>query len=149
MESRVQKALQNKKNGYSCSQAVLCTYCDLFGLDEKQAFMISEGFGGGMGGMQLTCGAVTALFMLLGLKNSSANLLAPDSKAATMKLIREAAQKFKEKNSSIECAELKGIKTGTPLRSCEGCIEDACLIFEDCIKTQDKALCNVADTNLA
>ncbi len=149
MESRVEKALQNKKNGYSCSQAVVCAYCDLFGIEEKTAFMISEGFGGGMGGMQLTCGAVTALFMLLGIKNSTGNLKMPTSKASTMKLIRDAAQKFKEKNTSIECATLKGIKTGTVLRSCEGCIEDACTIFENYLDSQEKQLCNVADTNLA
>ncbi len=149
MESRVQKALQNKQKGYTCSQAVICAYCDLFGVDEKQAFMMSEGFGGGMGGLQLTCGAVTALFMLLGLKNSTGNLTLPDSKAQTYKLIKEAAQKFQDKNGSIECAELKGVKTGKLLRSCEGCIEDACLIFEDYIKMSEKELANVSDTNLA
>ncbi len=149
MESRVQKALENKQNGYTCSQSVICAYCDLFGLDEKQAFMISEGFGGGIGGMQLTCGAVCALFMLLGLKNSTGNLSAPDSKALTMRTIRDAAQKFKERNQSITCAELKGIKTGIPLRSCQGCIQDACLIFEEYLNSQEKQLCNVTDANLA
>ncbi len=149
MESRVQKALQNRQKGYTCSQAVICAYSDLFGMDEKQTFMISEGFGGGMGGLQLTCGAVTALFMLIGLKNSTGNLNSPDSKTATYKLVKEAAQTFEQKNGSINCAELKGVKTGKMLRSCEGCIEDACLIFENYIKANEKVLSNVADTNLA
>ena len=130
MEQRIQSALNKKQNGYNCAQAVVCSYCDLFGIDEATAFKISEGFGGGIGGMQLTCGALLGMFMLLGLKNSTANLNNPDSKASTHSLVKEAAMKFKEKNGSINCAELKGIATGKVLRTCPGCIEDSCRILE-------------------
>lgn len=134
MNKRIEKALLNKKNGYNCSQAVICAYCDLFGINEKQAFMISEGFGGGMGGMHETCGALSAIYMLAGLQNSSGNLEEPDSKAKTYRLIQQFAQNFKEKNSTTLCRELKGL-TGKPMiRSCDGCIEDACTIFEEHLK---------------
>lgn len=140
MESRVQKALERKQNGYNCAQSVVCSYCDLLGIDEKTAFKISEGFGAGMGGMQLTCGALTGAFMLLGMLNSSANLEKPNSKQATNALVREAAKKFQDKNGSITCSELKGIKTGKVLRTCPGCIEDSCKIIEEFL--------NVSDANL-
>lgn len=135
MSERVKKAIENHKNGYNCAQAVICAYCDLLGMDEKSAFVLSEGFGGGMGGLQETCGAVSAMFMLAGIQNSTGNLQSPDSKGATYKIVRELAAKFKEKNSSIICKELKGL-TGKPmLRSCDGCIEDACRIFESLISS--------------
>lgn len=138
MENRIQKALENRKKGYNCSQSVICAYCDLFGVDEKTAFMMSEGFGGGMGQMRETCGAVTAMFMLLGLKNSCGNLEMPASKASTYKLIQESAEKFKNKNSSIVCSELLGLNGQPKLRSCEGCIEDACMIFEEYLALEKK-----------
>src|SRR5574344_1068470 len=137
METRKEIALSKKAQGYNCAQSVICTYCDLFGIDEKQAFMLSEGFGGGMGGMQMTCGVVTAMFMMAGLKNSSANLSKPDSKISTYSLVKEMAQKFKDKNQSIICAELKGSITGKPLRSCNGCVEDACEIIESYLSQKE------------
>jgi len=87
-----------------------------------------------MGQMRETCGALTGLFMLLGYKNSSANLEKPDSKINTYKTVREAAQKFKDKNTSIKCADLLGVNGKPKLRSCDGCIEDACAIFEEILE---------------
>ena len=40
----------------------------------------------------------------------------------------------KEKNTSVLCKELKGITTGTVLRSCRGCVEDAAEILEEIVK---------------
>ena len=37
-------------------------------------------------------------------------------------------------NESVICRELKGVETGTVLRSCTGCIEDAVKIVEKYIK---------------
>jgi len=39
--------------------------------------------------------------------------------------------RFAEKNKSTCCGELKGVGTGTVLRSCQGCIEDAVEIAAD------------------
>ena len=130
IKDRVKLANEYHKQGMNCSQSVVCAYCDLFGVDKKTAFMMAEGFGAGMGGMQSVCGALTGLFMLLGLKNSSGST-ENITKAQTAKLVREAAEKFKNKNGSIICSELKGVNTNKVLRSCDGCIEDVCKIFEE------------------
>lgn len=74
MESRVQKAIENHNKGYNCAQAIVCTYCDLFGMNEEDAFKLSEAFGAGMGNMNGPCGAVSGLYMLAGLKKSSGSL---------------------------------------------------------------------------
>lgn len=129
IEERVAEVKDKHTRGYNCAQIVLCSYAEELGIDEETLFRISEGFGAGMGGMMQTCGAVTAMFMALGLANSSGDLQACDTKPQTMKKVRELAAEFEKKNGSIVCRELKGIDTGKVLRSCDGCIEDGIRIL--------------------
>ncbi len=125
MEERVKKAYDLHHKGYNCAQAVVGAYSDLTGVKEKTLFQISEGFGGGMGAMQDTCGAVTGMFMLAGIVNSAGDVEEKLTKEETYALVREVAERFKEKNHSAVCRELRGIETGEVLRECDGCIEDA------------------------
>ena len=53
--------------GANCSQAVVLAFDDLTGLDRDTALKISSAFGGGMGRMREVCGAVSGMFMVLGL----------------------------------------------------------------------------------
>ena len=129
IEERVAEIKDKHTRGYNCAQIVLCSYAEELGIDEETLFRISEGFGAGMGGMMQTCGAVTAMFMALGLANSSGDLQACDTKPQTMKKVRELAAEFEKKNGSIVCRELKGVDTGKVLRSCDGCIEDGIRIL--------------------
>ena len=129
IEERVAEIKDKHTRGYNCAQIVLCSYAEELGIDEEMLFRISEGFGAGMGGMMQTCGAVTAMFMALGLANSSGDLQACDTKPQTMKKVRELAAEFEKKNGSSVCRELKGIDTGKVLRSCDGCIEDGIRIL--------------------
>lgn len=129
IEERVAEIKDKHTRGYNCAQIVLCSYAEELGIDGETLFRISEGFGAGMGGMMQTCGAVTAMFMALGLANSSGDLQACDTKTQTMKKVRELAAEFEKKNGSIVCRELKGIDTGKVLRSCDGCIEDGIRIL--------------------
>ena len=129
IEERVAEIKDKHTRGYNCAQIVLCSYAEELGIDEETLFRISEGFGAGMGGMMQTCGAVTVMFMALGLANSSGDLQACDTKPQTMKKVRELAAEFEKKNGSIVCRELKGIDTGKVLRSCDGCIEDSIRIL--------------------
>lgn len=131
MSDRVNKAAELHKKGYNCAQAVACAYCDMVNAEEKEVFRMMEAFGLGMGDMKCTCGAVSAMVALVGLKNSDANLDAPKTKGATYKQVKELTQKFRDMNGSVICEELKGIETGKMLRSCPGCIEDACKIVEE------------------
>ena len=94
-------------------------------------FRVTEALGLGMGGMDGTCGAVSGACVLAGLKNSSAKLDAPDSKAASYQLSRKIMSRFKEENQSTRCADLKGAMTGVVLRKCPDCIRDAARIAEE------------------
>lgn len=128
MDSRSAKAVSLHQNGYSCSQAVFCAYADLVGLDEQTAYKIAEGFGSGMGGLGHTCGAVSAMFLLAGLKNSSGIPGDKSTRPGTYQLVREFSKAFEEKNGSTQCAVLKGSDGKPRLRSCPGCVEDAAVL---------------------
>ncbi|WP_352399338.1 C-GCAxxG-C-C family protein [Anaerotignum sp.] len=129
MDSRIEKVMENHHKGYNCSQAVACAYCDLFGVDEKEAFRAVECFGRGMGIMG-PCGAVSAMAYLVGLKESDANLDNPRSKVSCYNTLKPMTQAFVDKNQSLDCRVLKGVDTGVVLRSCTGCMQDAAEIIE-------------------
>ncbi|QHI72628.1 C-GCAxxG-C-C family protein [Aminipila terrae] len=135
MSERVKQALANHKKGYNCAQSVVCAYCDLFGIDEKTAFKMAEAYGLGMGTMG-TCGAVTAMAMVAGMKLSDGNLQAPATKKNCYHMMQRMTDAFFEKNQSINCSEIKGMNDGPILRSCDGCIEDAAKILENMLLTK-------------
>lgn len=130
MTERQQRAQELHGKGYNCAQSVACAYCDLVGLDEQTAYKMAEGFGLGMGVMDM-CGALSGAFMLAGVKGSAGIEAPGTTKAQTYQQTREMANAFKEKNGTYLCCELKGVADGNVRRSCPGCIEDACAGRED------------------
>lgn len=139
MKTRVEITLEKRRRGYNCAQAVACTYCDLLGIDEDQAFRMLEGFGAGMGNMEHTCGAVSGAIALAGLKNSEGKNH-PVSKAKTYQLSKQILNAFQERNQSTFCKELKGIGSGHQLRDCPGCITDAAKIVEQLLFNEKEEL---------
>lgn len=136
MKTRIDETIKKHDKGYNCAQAVACTYADLVGLDEETLFKLTEALGAGMGNMEGTCGAVSGACVLAGLKNSTGNLELPNSKGQTYKLSRAILDKFKSKNGSVICKELKGVETGKVLRPCAECIKDAAKIAENLLFTE-------------
>lgn len=92
--------------GFCCSQAVLSTFSEKFNLDKNIALKLSDSFGGGMGRMALTCGAVTGAFMVIGLKYGRIYTEDKDAKQKTSDLVREFIRKFETRNKTISCNEL-------------------------------------------
>lgn len=122
-------ALHDKK--YNCAQAVACVFAEEVGVDIETLFRACEGFGLGMGCMNGTCGAISGAVMLAGFKNSDGNVDNPGTKVSTYQLSRAILEKFAAKNQATLCRDLKGVETGTVLRSCPGCIEDAVEIVQE------------------
>lgn len=119
------QAAEYHARGFNCAQAVACTLAPAVGLDPQVAFTLTEGFGAGMGGMTETCGALSGAVAILGLLNSE-GMANPTTKRHSYKLSREAAARFKDKNTTTICRELKGVGSDAgPIRSCPGCIDDA------------------------
>ena len=106
------KAAATFKEGFSCSQAVLGTYCEQFGLDKELAYKISCGFGGGMH-LDQTCGAVTGAIMVIGLKHGRTRADDVKAKMKTAGIVAEFGKRFKARHGTINCTELLGCNTST------------------------------------
>jgi len=75
-------------------------------MDYESALKIGSAFGGGMGLMGETCGAVTGAFMVIGLKHGAADAENKTSKTRTYELVKEFTERFKARNGSIVCRDL-------------------------------------------
>ena len=103
VEARARKARELFMSGYNCSQSVFLAYADLYGIDPKLASTIVAPLGGGMGRLREVCGAVSAAFMLTGLKYPNPS---PGDKAAKTRsyaVVQELAERFRRENVSIDC----------------------------------------------
>lgn len=133
---RVEEAVSCLKEGFSCSQAVLSAYGTEFGLDREIALKVSGAFGGGMGRMGGTCGAVTGAFMVIGLKYGKTKAEDNQTREKACSLVREFVAEFESRNGSIICRELIGGDIGTPegMRTarnvCPELVTDAAEIIE-------------------
>ena len=91
---------------FNCSQAVLTSFGQDYGLSEDQCLKIGCAFGGGMARQQMTCGAVTGALMALGLEYGRA---ADDPYSKTGEVYdktKKLFEEFKKRNGSINCKEL-------------------------------------------
>ena len=113
MSAKSEEAVERFKKGFNCSQAVVGTFSEQFGLDCDKAVKVATGFGGGMR-MGGTCGAVTGAFMVLGLKYGNSTAKDKEGKAKTYKQIEEYTSRFKSRSSSVACMELLGCDISTP-----------------------------------
>jgi C_GCAxxG_C_C family probable redox protein len=137
---KIELAAKYHELGFGCSQSVLTAFAQDFGLSEQLALKLATGFGSGMGRMCEVCGALTGAFMVIGLKHGrfeSDGTRYGNETETTYRLVREAAQKFKEKNGSIFCRDLIGHDLNDPVQraevvemglfktTCSKCIRDA------------------------
>lgn len=142
--NRGEKAEELFKSGYNCSQSVIGAFCEDFGLDFDTMMKLAEGFGGGMGRLRLTCGAVSGMTMVVGMLLSSGSD-AGDTRAEVYARVQKLCNKFIEKNGSMICAELLGLdadkkETPTPearteryykKRPCAELVKDCVKIIEE------------------
>ena len=130
MESRINEAVERKRSGkFNCAQAVACTYCDAAGLDVETMRNLTNAFGSGMGSMEGTCGALVGAGVVLGMVRGD--------RMASMRDMRAIVTRFRERNGSVTCHELKGIASGCPLRQCNDCVADAASLLEGMLHSDE------------
>ncbi len=122
IENKGEIAVQLFLSGLNCAQAVFCAYCNEVGISHAQAARLASGFGGGIGRLRGTCGAVSGMVMVLGALHGYDDPLAKDDKTNIYKIIQNAVKRFEQENRSIICSELlslskKQIAAETPQAS--------------------------------
>jgi C_GCAxxG_C_C family probable redox protein len=140
-----EKAIASFRAGLNCSQAVFSAYADELNIDNDLALSVSCGFGGGMGRLQETCGAVTGSYMVLGVQTCKNLIDKKERKELTYSVVQEFSRKFRKLNGSTNCMDLLkcDLKTqeGNSFAKehnlfgtvCEKCISDAIKIIEGII----------------
>ena len=119
--SRAERAKELFGQGYACSQAVALAFCDLFNVSEKDIAKLTLPFGGGLGRLRLTCGAVSGMAVVIGLLFADAEN-SPENKKKIYAITQELAEKFKAENGSLICADLL---TGANLQVTVGGVAEA------------------------
>ncbi len=143
MQSHEEKARELFKSGYNCAQSVFCAFCDQTGFDMETALKLSSSFGGGMGRLREVCGAVSAMFMIAGLKYGYTTPCDDKIKEEHYTRIQKLGEEFREKFGTIICRELLGQdgKNNSPIpskrteeyyakRPCEEIVAHAAQIIE-------------------
>ncbi len=133
-----EKAISLFRKGYSCSQSVLMAFAG----ESTDASRTAAAFGGGMGRMQKTCGAVTGAYIWFGLAYGKDGLPGEKDKTRVYEKVREFNRMFVARNGSDLCSELLGENLNTPEgkgniarkrlteKVCEKCITDTVEIIE-------------------
>ena len=103
--TRGEKAKALFEEGYNCCQAVVLSFSDILGIDEKTLSMLASGFGGGMrcGGV---CGVISACVVVLGMAYPSTLENGPDGKKRSTQLVKEFQRRFQQRFRQLNCHEL-------------------------------------------
>lgn len=137
------------RTGSNCAQAVLGSFGDETGLDGDAARRVAAGFGGGMGRLQRTCGAVTGAFMVLGFFGRG--LPDAERKEWVFDAVQRFDARFRALHGTVECRSLLGcdlrsaegrrrIEAESLLeRVCEPCVTDAVSLVEELAREQSLA----------
>ena len=103
--SRAERAKEYFLQGYACSQAVVLAFSDVIGLDEDSISKIMLPFGGGVGRLRLTCGAVSGMAAVIGMVYADAENT-PENKKRVYAITQEVCGQFQKEMGSLICADL-------------------------------------------
>ena len=112
--TRKENALDRFHDGYNCAQSVLISFSNDLNLNQESALKIASGFGGGMGKLQNTCGAVSAAFMIIGYLHGKYNETDNEANEVTNNYIQDFAQKFTQVHGTLMCKSLIGFDLNNP-----------------------------------
>jgi C_GCAxxG_C_C family probable redox protein len=143
MSEKVEEAVSSFREGFSCSQSILSTWCGTFGMERETALRTSSAFGGGMAGLGEVCGAVTGALIVIGLKHGQTEAKDKDAKEKNYACVHAFTGRFRSRNGSLLCRELIGCDLTTPearemakqkglfTERCPRFVRDAAEILED------------------
>ena len=145
MGTHIERALALHDEKFNCAQAVFATYAPAFGVGEVEALKAAAGFGGGMGRLQETCGAVTGGLMVLGCRYGMVRPGETEAKEETYAQVQEFVRRFREIHGTSSCRELLGCDLNTPEGMaryrendlgtivCAECIRSACRLLDEMV----------------
>ena len=108
--NRKEQAINNFKKGYNCSQSIVLAFSDLVSINESDLLKLTSPFGGGMGRLRETCGAVSGCFIILGLLYGYDEPESGQLKAQLYERVQKIGLDFESNQGSLECRQLLNLK---------------------------------------
>ena len=93
-------------NGYNCAQSVFAAFSQEMGITEEAALRTASGMGGGIGGLRMTCGAVSAMAMVLGSLKGYSEASDYEGKKQLYAAIQQLHEKFVSVHETSNCRQL-------------------------------------------
>ena len=91
---------------YNCAQSVLAAYAADYDLEKEKALQAAAGFGGGIGRLQETCGAVSGAVTILGLASGFKEGDGRDMINAVYEDVRRFIDEFTKEAGTVKCRDL-------------------------------------------
>ncbi len=114
---RTQRAVNLFMQGYNCSQSVAIAFSDLTGLDVESSAKLASSFGAGMGCLREVCGAVSGMFLVLGILYGYSDPEDVQGKREHYAAVQQLAEKFRAEAGSIICREILKNQAANPTPS--------------------------------
>ncbi|MCL2580780.1 MAG: C-GCAxxG-C-C family protein [Oscillospiraceae bacterium] len=109
---------------------MFAVFADELGMDKEQALMLSSPFGGGFAQMREVCGALSGMFLVMGLKEGCTST-DKQTKADYYEMLRGLEAQFSEKYKTNNCTLLLKMAEDAGLpRPCEELVGLAAEIAE-------------------
>lgn len=110
--NRADRAEELFRQGYNCGQSVFAAFADVLGMTVEEAAKIASPFGAGFGKLREVCGAVSGMTLVAGYLKGYSDPVDYESKKEVYALIRKMCAEFEDRQGSIICRELLGLKKG-------------------------------------
>lgn len=123
---RKEVALELRRHGYTCSQAVAVAFSNVLGSDPIHTFKMAEPFGFGMGDGEGVCGALSGACLMVGMKKSDGDIENPRTKRQSYTTMAMIKQEFSSKIGSCICRDIKANEKV----SCDECIAFSCELLD-------------------
>lgn len=127
LDERLKIAAQSYADGYTCSQAVISAFMEEMDLEQEAVMRLTEGFGGGLGGTQEICGALSAAAAVISYFSSNGKPGTQSNRWEVYRSIKQASELFRREYGGVTCREILRGDTPKAFR-CGMKVKDAVLI---------------------
>ena len=148
---RIQKTLELQRNGgLNCSQAIITSFGEQFGISSEVARTIGRPWGAGIGQLAETCGYLTGAVQILAHAYDQHDEI--KARSDVFRAVQELFKRFEKKRGTTKCRELLGVdfstKDGLLKIKSEGLVQKICCsvdgiggdvaeILEDIIRSRE------------
>lgn len=105
-QCKMDKARDLFLQGYNCAQAVAAAFAPEMGLTEDAVLRMASGFGGGLGGLRMTCGAVSGMALVYSALRGYDDPEDMEAKKTVYGDVKRLCARFDSRFGTLICREL-------------------------------------------